>query len=168
MEGIIIYQSKYGATKKYADWISEETGFKCQEIKKTDIGEIIKYDTIILGGGIYASGIAGLSFLRKYMEQLQGKKILIFCDGASPYNEEMFQKIIEHNMKDRLEGIPCFYFRGAWDMEGMSFIDYNLCKMLIKSVGIKEEEMLTEAENCKYDWTDKKYIAPVLKEVFSK
>ena len=27
MNGIILYQSKYGATKKYADWISEESGF---------------------------------------------------------------------------------------------------------------------------------------------
>ena len=26
-KGIILYQSKYGATKKYAKWLSEETGF---------------------------------------------------------------------------------------------------------------------------------------------
>ena len=29
MNGIILYQSKYGATKKYAQWLSEETGFCC-------------------------------------------------------------------------------------------------------------------------------------------
>ena len=29
MKGIIIYKSKYGATKKYAEWISEATGFPC-------------------------------------------------------------------------------------------------------------------------------------------
>ena len=27
MNGIILYQSKYGATKKYAQWLSEKTGF---------------------------------------------------------------------------------------------------------------------------------------------
>ena len=27
MNGIIIYKSKYGATKKYAEWLSEATGF---------------------------------------------------------------------------------------------------------------------------------------------
>ena len=63
MNGVILYQSKYGATKKYADWLSEETGFPCIETRKADIHEIAKYDTIILGGGLYASGIAGLSFL---------------------------------------------------------------------------------------------------------
>lgn len=29
--GIILYQSKYGATKKYADWLVEETGYDCIE-----------------------------------------------------------------------------------------------------------------------------------------
>ena len=31
MNGIILFQSKYGATKKYAQWLSEETGFPCVE-----------------------------------------------------------------------------------------------------------------------------------------
>ncbi len=35
--GIILYQSKYGATKKYADWLKEATGFDCIETKKADI-----------------------------------------------------------------------------------------------------------------------------------
>ena len=62
MDGVILYQSKYGATKKYADRLSEETGFECIETKRADIKEISKFEVIILGGGIYASGIAGLSF----------------------------------------------------------------------------------------------------------
>lgn len=53
MDGVILYQSKYGAAKKYADWLAEETGYPCMETKKADIKEIEKYDTIILGGGIY-------------------------------------------------------------------------------------------------------------------
>ena len=34
MNGIILYQSKYGATKKYAQWLSEKTGFPCVETKQ--------------------------------------------------------------------------------------------------------------------------------------
>ena len=29
-KGIILYQSKYGATKKYAGWLVEETGYDCR------------------------------------------------------------------------------------------------------------------------------------------
>lgn len=116
MDGVILYQSKYGAAKKYADWLAEETGYPCMETKKADIKEIEKYDTIILGGGIYASGIAGLSFLKRNIGKLTGKKILVFCCGASPYEESAFQQCREHNMKDMLSDIPVFIAaaRGIW------------------------------------------------------
>ena len=65
MSGIILYKSKYGATKKYAEWIAERTGFACIKTDEADVKKLAEYDTIILGGGVYASGIAGLSFLKK-------------------------------------------------------------------------------------------------------
>ena len=34
-KGIILYQSKYGATQKYADWLKEEIGYDCIETKKS-------------------------------------------------------------------------------------------------------------------------------------
>lgn len=172
MNGIILYQSKYGATKRYADWLSEETGFDCIETKKAKIENIRQYSTIILGGGIYASGIAGLSFLKKHIHELQGKRIVVFCDGASPYEENAFAQIIAHNMKDALVGIPCFYCRGAWDMGGMNMVDRNLCKMLRKVVMKKNpddyeiwEKALMSAGDEKCDWTDKSYIAPILEAI---
>ena len=58
MKGIILYTSKYGATKRYADWLAAESGFDCIETKNAKIEDVIQYDAIILGGGIYASGIS--------------------------------------------------------------------------------------------------------------
>ena len=46
MNGVILYQSKYGAAKRYADWLSEETGFPCIETRKAVINGINTYDTI--------------------------------------------------------------------------------------------------------------------------
>lgn len=63
--GIILYQSKYGATKKYADWLVEETGYDCIETKNAKVPNSQNYGVIILGGGVYASGIAGLQFIKK-------------------------------------------------------------------------------------------------------
>ena len=172
MNGIILYRSKYGATRKYARWLSEETGFPYIDVKQAKISDVQQYDAIILGGGIYASGIAGLSFLKKHTHSLLGKKILVFCDGASPYDEKAYQEIVAHNMKDRLSGVPCFYCRGAWDMDAMSMIDRNLCRMLRKAVAKKDpkdyeawEQALMAAGEEKCDWTDKRYIEPILAEL---
>lgn len=62
---VILYQSKYGATKKYAEWLAGRLGCEILETKSTKFTDIEKYDVVILGGGIYASGIAGLSFIKK-------------------------------------------------------------------------------------------------------
>ena len=172
MKGVILYTSKYGATKRYADWLAEETGFDCIETKNAKVKDVMQYDTIILGGGIYASGIAGLSFLKKNIGQLGGKKIIIFCNGASPYEEDAFQQIVEHNLKDALSDLPCYYCRGAWNMDSMSFKDKTLCKMLQKAVAKKDpkdyevwEKALMVAGSEKCDWTDKAYIEPILEEI---
>ena len=47
---IIVYESKYGSTKKYAEWLSEELSCDLVEKKKTNIDELLNYDTIIYGG----------------------------------------------------------------------------------------------------------------------
>lgn len=173
-KGIVIYQSKYGATKKYVDWLIEETKYDCIETKQAKIKDIEKYNTIILCGGIYASGIAGLSFLRKNYNVLQNKKIVIFCVGASPFEEKAFNEIKLHNLKKDLKNIPTFYGRGAWDEEIMTWKDRTLCKMLQKVIAKKDPstyepwmQALMSAVGKKCDWTNKDYLKPLLKYIQS-
>ena len=168
-KGIILYQSKYGATKKYAQWLQESTGFDLVETKKADINVVKGYDTIILGGGVYASGIAGLSFLKKHYAALKDKKVVVFSVGASPYDEVAFKQAYDHNFQGEIAGLPCFYMRGAWNTESLSFTDRALCKMLYKAVSKKDpttyepwEKAIMEAYEEKCDWTDKAAIIPIL------
>ena len=45
--GIILYQSKYGATKKYVDWLVEELGYYYVETNKAIVADLLNYDVII-------------------------------------------------------------------------------------------------------------------------
>lgn len=170
--GIILYQSKYGATRKYAQWLQESTGYECVETKKANRKDVQKYETIILGGGVYASGIAGLSFLKNNIDQFKNKKIAVFCVGASPYDEKAYKQMGEMHFKDKLQEIPLFYCRGAWDLEQMSFADRTLCKLLQKAVAKKDssayepwEKALMCAGEQKCDWTERKYLDALLEYV---
>ena len=73
MNGLIIYKSKYGTAKKYAEWLSEATGFPCVSTKEANMNKAAECDVVIVGGGVYASGIACTSFLKKNFGKLQGK-----------------------------------------------------------------------------------------------
>lgn len=166
--GIIVYRSKYGATEKYANWLAEMTGYDCIETQKATLDAVSRYKTIVLCGGIYASSIAGLSFLKKHFRDLKGRKIAVFCVGASPYDEQAFNEIKKHNLKDELSDIPLFYGRGAFDESCMSFKDRTLCKLLQKAIAKKDPNtyepsmkalMCAVGQSC--DWTDRKYLIPI-------
>lgn len=168
--GIILYQSKYGATKKYADWLVEATGYDCIRTKNARAANLQNYEAIILGGGVYASSIAGLQFLKKNIRHLSGKKIAVFAVGASLYDKNAILRMREMHFKDRLKDIPLFYCRGAWDEEKMKFVDRTLCRMLQKAVAKQdpeEYELWQKALMCsvgqKCDWTDWSYLEPLLK-----
>lgn len=168
-KGIILYQSKYGATKKYADWLAEKTGYDCIETKKAKVSNLQKYDVIVFGGGVYASGIAGLHFLKKNISSVSGKKIVVFAVGASPYDEKAIMQIRKMHFKDVLINVPLFYCRGAWDEEKMTFGDRTLCRMLQKAVAKQNpnkyepwQKALMCAVGQKCDWTDKMYLEPLL------
>lgn len=168
-KGIILFQSKYGATKKYADWLVEMTGYDCIETKKAKVADLQDYDVIVLGGGVYASGIAGLGFLKRNISRLANKKIAVFAVGASPYDETAIMQIRELHFKEGLKDIPLFYCRGAWDEEKMNFGDRTLCKMLQKAVAKQDPAtfepwqtalMCSVGQKC--DWTDKKYLEALM------
>lgn len=169
MKGIILYKTKYGATKKYAEWLRDEMSFDCADIREIKAKQLIDYDTVILCGGIYASGIACMPFLKKHYELLTDKRLAILRVGASPYDESAFIAIKERNLKDEYKDIPLFYGRGMWKESEMKFLDKTLCKMLQKFVSKKEPStyepwekalMCAVGKNC--DWTDKSYIKPII------
>lgn len=171
-KGIVLYQSKYGATKKYAEWLREKTGYDCIETQKADVSHLLNYDTIILGGGVYASGILGLKFLKKNISLLTDKKIAVFAVGASPYDEKAIIQGKNLHFKDKLSNIPLFYFRGTWDEEKMTFKDRTLCRMLQKAVAKQNpdkyepwQKALMCAVGQKCDWTNKEYLEPLLRYI---
>ncbi len=167
--GLVIYKSKYGATKKYAEWLSEELEYDIFDLSNVEIKQVLKYQNILLCGGIYASGINGLTFFKKHFEVLRNKNIAIFCVGASPYDEKLFEEIKMRNLKVEMQNIPIYYGRGAWDERKMKFFDRTLCNILQKAVAKKDpanyepwETALVSALGKTCDWTDKKYLQPLI------
>ena len=168
-KGIILYQSKYGSAKKYAQWLEQEIGYVLMETKKAELHQLSDFDVIVLGGGVYASGIAGLQFLKKNIGRLSGKKIAVFAVGASPYDGKAIQQIREMHFQKALRKVPLFYCRGAWDEDRMTFGDRMLCRLLQKAVAKQNPEeyepwqkALMSAVGRKCDWTDKEYLDPLL------
>lgn len=167
----IIYKSKYGSTKKYAQWISQETKADLFDCSTISIEKLTEYDTIVYGGGLYANGIAGISIITKNYEALKDKKIVVFTVGiSSTDDDEAFLPIIEKNFsKEMSKNIKFFHFRGEVDYKDLKMVHKSMMAMLkttiskkrIKKLSNDEIEILVTKKG-KLDFTDKNSIEPLL------
>lgn len=87
-------------------------------------------------------------------------------------DEKAIGLIRERHFKDESSKISLFYCRGAWDEERMNFGDRTLCKMLQKAVAKQSpdayepwQKALMCAAGQKCDWTDEKYLEPMLQYI---
>lgn len=167
--GIILYRSKYGAAKRYANWLAQATGFDCVEIGKADIDAVRQVPAVILCGGIYAGGIGGIGWIQAHWQALQGCKLAVFAVGASPWDADALRELRTRNLKPPMEKIPCFYGRGVWDESVMGFRDRVLVKLLKKMTAKQDpagyepwQAALMSAGSGPADWTDRAYLRPLL------
>ena len=135
MDAIVVYKTKYGSTKTYAESIGEELGCKVKDAKEITIDELEKYDTIVYGGGLYAEIINGVSVITKNIDRLKNKKIAVYTTGITPLEcSEYYDKIvIEKNFKNGLpECIRIFNFTGKMIMDELSGVHRAALKTLKK------------------------------------
>jgi len=166
MNAIVIYKSKYGSTKAYAQWIAEALSCQAVDVKQLKIDDLKDYDTIVYGGGLYAEVIAGVSFITKNLEKLKGKKLAVFSTGITPLDcREYYDKLVlEKNFKgDSLSYIKVFNFLGKMILSELSLPHKTAIKALKKLMSGKEnptemEKLLVELCDADGDFTDRDAI----------
>jgi menaquinone-dependent protoporphyrinogen IX oxidase len=176
MKAVVIYKSKTGFTKKYAEWITEELAADIFDISKEYV-DLSAYDTVIYGGGLYAVGINGVKLITKNLDKLKDKKVVVFATGASPYRKEAENEVRNKNFTSmELKHIQFFYLRGGFDYSKLTSI-YKVIMTLLKwkikwkikrkkELTPDERGMLGSFDNPK-DFTRKKSIDKIITYVNS-
>lgn len=168
MKTIVIYNSQTGFTKRYAQWIAEETSARCVELKdakKMDLGE---FDTIVFGGWAMAGSITKVKWFLKNKSKWDGKKLVAFCVGASPIeNPDIDEFLAKTSADEEFKGVKLFYCPGGLNYEKMSGASRAMMKMFVKMLNSKKDKTEADSEQIKmlstsYDISDKKYIEPII------
>lgn len=173
MNAIVIYKSKYGSTKAYAEWIAEELSCDALDAKKIKVDDLLSYDTIVYGGGLYAEVIAGVTLITKNIEKLDGKKIAVFTTGITPLDcRDYYDKLVlEKNFKpNMLDKIKVFNFMGKMIIDELSLPHKTAIKALKKLMSSKEnpsemEQLLVKLCDADGDFTDKEAIYDLVEYV---
>lgn len=165
MKKIVIYKSRTGFTKRYAEWISDELMCEILDFEKINKLNLDDYDLVIYGGRVHAGNIDSL---KKVKDILKDKKckLIVYATGATPITAaEEIDNIMKINFTDN--SIPCFYMQSGLCYEKMGFVDKTIMKMLSKMLSSKKDK--TDAENGtaiaiskSHDISSKSYIMPLV------
>lgn len=136
--GIVVYTSRGGATKAYAQAIAQACGFDLKDARSCPISKLQGYKTIIYGGGLYHDKIDGIGYLMNNISFFPDATVIVFAVGISPVNSRLIEAVTarsfgkipeahqDHNAKEtrRKQGLPFQTFkripylvalRGAFD-----------------------------------------------------
>ena len=175
MSVIVVYKSKYGSTKVYADWIAEEIGCDAVDAKDIKIEDLEKFDTIIYGGGLYAETINGITLITKNIEKLKGKRIIVYSTGLTPLEcRDYYDKmVIEKNFKgDTKDRVKMFNFLGKMVLSELTLAHRTAIKTLKKIMKGKEnptemEKLFIELCEADGDFSDRRMIDELVEYVKS-
>ncbi len=173
MNALVIYDSHYGFTGRYARWIAEELGCPCAARREVSPEELLKYNGLIYGGGLYAGGVSGLKWFAKQLPALTGKRIAIFtcglADPADPSNASHIRaEMAKILTPEQMSGISLFHFRGGIDYGRLSFVHkammemmYRVMKKQFESSGKEEDRAFLETYGKKVDYTIRSAVRPL-------
>ncbi len=161
MKALVVYATRYGATKGTAEEIArtlqgESFDVKIVNVKDEKVSDLSDYDLVIVGSGMALGNWVGEAedFLKRFRRDLEEKKLALFISSLIPVEEKegknarvdrtrkigLEDKILKYNLKPILTG----YFGGVIDYNKMSFLTRKAMeegyKSPIQKHGFKETE----------------------------
>lgn len=150
-ETAILFKSRYGATKLYAQHVAQSLGADIYDLDKEKKVDFEKYDTLVYGGGIYAGSINGLKRLKKNADMLKGKSLIIFSVGLGDPTVAAEARTIINSVnkalpKELMDRTHIYSFRGSLEWNKLSFMHRTMMKMVNNILKKKKEEDLSDSE----------------------
>ena len=136
MKTLIIYASKYGCTADCATYLKDKlsSGVTLTDINKNNKIELENFDTITIGGSIYAGQLYSKelrSFCKNNLDTLRKKRVGIFlCCAQADQASVFFTKNFPSELLEHAKATEVFGSEAR--LEKMKFVDKTLLKAVTK------------------------------------
>ena len=171
MKTLVIYSSRTGFTKRYAEWIAERTQGDLLELKdarKKDDGFFAPYDAIVFGSWAMGGSFVKLKWFLEKAPAWKGKRLAAFGVGASPNGSPEIDAALQRMVPDTLKKeVRVFYCQGGLDYDKMSFPYKQMMRMFASSLAKKKNATEDEKKQAamiseSYDVSDIRYTDPIV------
>lgn len=166
---IIVYKSRTGFTKKYAEMIVKEINCPLVDHKAATAETLSKYDLVVFGSRAHAGRIDGYKKAKKLFEKSGIKNVILFVTGATPNSaKDMIEQFWSQNLTaDEMKRFPHFYMPSGLCYEKMSFSDKMMMKAMASMMKKKKDKTPYEREleqsiASSYDISSPRFIEPLV------
>lgn len=170
---LIIYGSRYGSTKRYAERLAEMTGTEAVEYKEAK--DLDDYDRIVYLGSLYAGGVTGL-------KQTVGKisprqELIVSTVGLADPSDASNVAHIRQSIKGQIpahfyDESRLFHLRGAIDYTKLNLKYRLMMSLLAKKVAKLSEEQqnaetraMLETYGKQVDFVDFSSLQPIVDKI---
>ena len=170
MKTLIIYTSKTGFTKKYAEWLAERMSadlLDLKEARKKKDEFFEPYDAIVYGGWAMAGNLVKSKWFLEKAPAWKKKRLAMFCVGGSPNDNPDVETSLQKMLTDeQRKYIKAFYCQGGFNYEKMNAPSRLAMKMFVgalknKKDATEDEKTMAKMISSSYDISDIKYIVPI-------
>jgi menaquinone-dependent protoporphyrinogen IX oxidase len=148
MKTLIVYKSKRGSTKEYAEFVhSKISGSKIMPIDDLDEKILDEYEALIIGSATYMGRIQVRPYLLRLWPHLKDKKVFLFVVGLSPEDADDSKSSYELIPIEIREKIKYIKVPGRIKFSALNFFE----KLIMKAMKTEEK-----------DGVDTKLMQPVI------
>ena len=160
INALIAYQSKYGSTKQYAEWIQQDTGGDLVNIEIGDKPDLARYDILIIGGSVRIGNIVIAPFIKDHWNVLKGKEVILFTTSGTPPQHPKIQSIYEKSLPEEIrKEIKYFPLHGRISRKDLTFFDKFL---IIVGKIMEQDEILKKDMGKDFDGVQRENLLPLL------
>ncbi|MGN1136556.1 MAG: flavodoxin domain-containing protein [Oscillospiraceae bacterium] len=139
----VVYATKYGHTKQYAEWVKEETGADIFVSTSFTPTKALEYKAVIFAGGVYGDKIMIMDWLKKNLGQINVNKIIIAAvSWYTNDSEEARERLIAENYPEQFKNVvPLIVINSGIDKKQTSVVDK--AQLLAAQSAINKHEVRT-------------------------
>jgi len=161
MNGVIFYDSKYGATADYAGWTAEATGLPIYQISNPE-ADPDRFDFLVVGSPVYLYKVMLRSWIEMHIPCLTGRPVLLFTVSGAPAGDRLDGWLADSLPRAFVAHARHFALRGRLDRQKLSWVDRFLLDWDARR---NPDPVEAQREREGFDAMDRKAIAPLVAAV---
>jgi len=149
MNGILVYDSKYGSTRQYAEWLAESLQLPITSCAKLPAYRLKDFDFLIIGTPVYMERLRIKQWLRKVVKSLAGKKLCLFIVNATSPDEHLKrEKFVANSLPAELRHASSVYFLpGRLRHKSLTWMDKLFLRIGARTLTPEQRKSIKEDVN---------------------